>query len=250
MSDTHDADMKQWGFETKAIHGSGGPDPQTGAVSQPIFQTSTFAFRSAEAGAGIFAGEEEGYVYTRIGNPTVRALEKTVTLLEGGEEGIAFASGMAATSAVILALCDAGQNLVLCEPVYGGTHSLAEAVLPRLGIEARMVDALDLEVVRDSIDENTSLIWIETPANPTLKIVDIAAIAEIAAERGVPMAVDNTFATPYYQRPLELGASIVIHSCTKYISGHGDVVAGPGPHGAALPQRGPDRRLAGITPED
>ncbi len=226
MSDTHDADMKQWGFETKAIHGSGGPDPQTGAVSQPIFQTSTFAFRSAEAGAGIFAGEEEGYVYTRIGNPTVRALEKTVTLLEGGEEGIAFASGMAATSAVILALCDAGQNLVLCEPVYGGTHSLAEAVLPRLGIEARMVDALDLEVVRDSIDENTSLIWIETPANPTLKIVDIAAIAEIAAERGVPMAVDNTFATPYYQRPLELGASIVIHSCTKYISGHGDVVAG------------------------
>ncbi|MFC1530386.1 trans-sulfuration enzyme family protein [Gemmatimonadota bacterium] len=226
MSDTHDADMKQWGFETKAIHGFGGPDPQTGAVSQPIYQNSTFAFKSAEAGARIFAGEEEGYVYTRIANPTVRALEKTVTLLEGGEEGIAFASGMAATSAVIFALCEGGQNLVLCEPVYGGTHSLAESILPRVGIEARMVDALDLDVVRDSIDENTGLIWIETPANPTLKIVDIAAIAEIAAERGVPMAIDNTFATPYYQRPLELGANIVMHSCTKYISGHGDVIAG------------------------
>ncbi len=226
MSDAHDADMKRWGFATKAIHGPGGPDPRTGAVSQPIYQTSTFAFRSAEAGAGIFAGEEDGYVYTRIGNPTVKALEQTVALLEGGEVAIAFASGMAATSGVIFALCEMGQNVVLCQPVYGGTHSLAESILPRVGIEPRMVDALDLDMVRDAIDEKTGLVWIETPANPTLKIVDIAAIAKIAAERNVPMAVDNTFATPCYQQPLELGAHIVVHSCTKYISGHGDVVAG------------------------
>ncbi|MFC1628515.1 trans-sulfuration enzyme family protein [Gemmatimonadota bacterium] len=226
MSDTHDADMKRWGFATKAIHGPGGPDPRTGAVSQPIYQTSTFAFKNAEAGAGIFAGEEDGYVYTRISNPTVNALEQTMALLEGGEVGVAFASGMAATSAVIFALCSAGQNIVLCEPVYGGTHSLAESVLPRFGIESRLIDALDLDLVRDSIDENTALVWIETPANPTLKVVDIAAIGQIAAEKNVPMAVDNTFATPLYQRPLDLGATIVIHSCTKYISGHGDVVAG------------------------
>ncbi len=226
MSDAHDADMKRWGFATKAIHGPGGPDPRTGAVSQPIYQTSTFAFKNAEAGAGIFAGEEDGYVYTRISNPTVNALEQTMALLEGGEAGVAFASGMAATSAVIFALCNAGQNIVLCEPVYGGTHSLAESVLPRVGIKPRMIDALDLDLVRDSIDENTGLIWIETPANPTLKVVDIAAIAQIAAEKSVPMAVDNTFATPFYQNPLDLGATLVIHSCTKYISGHGDVVAG------------------------
>ncbi|MFC1499904.1 trans-sulfuration enzyme family protein [Candidatus Zixiibacteriota bacterium] len=226
MSDAHDMDMKRWGFATKAIHGPGGPDPLTGAVSQPIYQTSTFAFRNAEAGAGIFAGEEEGYVYTRISNPTVNALETTIALLEGGEKGIGFASGMAATSAVIFALCSAGQNIVLCEPVYGGTHSLVDSILPRVGIEGRLIDALDLDLVRDSIDENTALVWIETPANPTLKVVDISAIGQIAAEKNVPMAVDNTFATPLYQRPLDLGASLVIHSCTKYISGHGDVVAG------------------------
>lgn len=226
MSDAHDSEKMRWGFETKAIHGAGGVDAGTGAVSKPIFQTSTFAFKSAEAGARIFADEEEGFIYTRIANPTVQALEREVALLEGGETAVAFASGMAATTAVIIGLCDAGQNMVLCQPVYGGTHSLAHHILPRIGIESHMIDALDLNRVRDAIDENTGLIWIETPANPTLKVVDIAAIGEIASETGVPMAVDNTFATPYYQHPFDLGARIVVHSCTKYISGHGDVVAG------------------------
>lgn len=218
--------LKKWGFSTLAVHGAGGTDPMTGAVSKPIYQSSTFAFRSAEAGAAIFAGEEEGYVYTRISNPTTQGLEQEIAFLEGGEVAVAFGSGMAATTGVILALAESGDNIVMCEPVYGGTHKLAGDILPRLGIEARAVDALDLKWVREAIDEDTALIWIETPANPTLKVVDISAIAEIAKKAGVPMAVDNTFATPYYQRPLELGAQIVVHSATKYISGHGDTVAG------------------------
>jgi len=218
--------LKKWGFATLAVHGAGGTDPMTGAVSKPIYQSSTFAFKSAESGAAIFAGEEEGYVYTRISNPTTEGLEQEIAFLEGGEAAVAFSSGMAATSGVILALAESGDNIVMCEPVYGGTHKLAQDILPRLGIEARAVDALDLGQLEDAIDQDTVLVWIETPANPTLKVVDISAIAEVTGKAGVPLAVDNTFASPYYQQPLALGAQIVVHSATKYISGHGDTVAG------------------------
>ena len=212
MTRPDDELLKKWGFSTLAVHGAGGTDPTTGAVSKPIYQSSTFAFRSAESGAAIFAGEEQGFVYTRIGNPTTQGLEQEIAFLEGGEAAVAFASGMAATTGVILAFAESGDNIVMCEPVYGGTHKLAQEILPRLGIQARPVDALELERVKEAIDEDTALVWIETPANPTLKVVDISAIAEVAKKAGVPMAVDNTFATPYYQRPLELGAQIVVHS--------------------------------------
>lgn len=217
---------RKWGFATLAVHGAGGVDPATGAVSKPIYQSSTFAFKSAQSGAAIFAGEEDGYVYTRIGNPTTAGLEQEIAFLEGGEAAVAFASGMAATAGVILVLCSAGDNLVLCEPVYGGTHKLAHEILPRIGINVRTVDALDLRRVREAIDSKTGLVWIETPANPNLKVVDIEAIARVTKKAGAPLAVDNTFATPYYQQPLSLGADIVVHSATKYIGGHGDVVAG------------------------
>ncbi len=226
MADTNDPSGMKWRIATRAIHGAGGVDPTTGAVSFPIYQTNTFAFKSAEAGARIFAGEEEGYIYTRIGNPTIQGFEKCIALIEGGEHAVAFASGMAATSAAVLAFCNPGSNVVVCQPVYGGTHSLVNDVLPRMGIEARMIDALDIDQVQDSIDDKTGLVWIETPANPTLKIVDIGRLAEVTSASDVPIVVDNTFATPCFQQPLKLGAQIVMHSATKYICGHGDAIGG------------------------
>jgi len=226
MADTGDSSGLKWGFATKAIHGSGGVDPTTGAVNFPIYQTSTFAFPSAEAGASIFAGEEDGFIYTRIGNPTIRGFERCVALLEGGDAAIAFSSGMAATTAVILSFFEPGGNVVLCEPVYGGTHALVHDVLPRMGVESRLIDALDIEQVKGAIDDRTGLVWVETPANPTLKVVDIGRVAEVTRPLNVPLIVDNTFATPCYQRPFDLGAQIVMHSTTKYICGHGDSVGG------------------------
>lgn len=219
-------DLSKARFATLCVHGSGTVDPQTGALSTPIYQSSTFAFKSAQHGAALFAGEEEGYVYTRLGNPTQAALEREVAFLEGGEAALAFASGMAAISGVILYLCRNGDNLVSSDTVYGGTHNLYKETLPLWDIEAREVDATNLANVETAIDERTRLIFIETPANPTLSIVDIQGCAEIAHRHNIPLVVDNTFATPYLQRPLELGADVVIHSATKYIGGHGDTVAG------------------------
>ena len=219
-------DLSKARFATLCVHGSGTVDPQTGALSTPIYQSSTFAFKSAQHGAALFAGEEEGYVYTRLGNPTQAALEREVAFLEGGEAALAFASGMAAISGVILYLCRNGDNLVSSDTVYGGTHNLYKETLPLWDIEAREVDATNLVNVEAAIDERTRLIFIETPANPTLSIVDIQGCAEIAHRHNIPLVVDNTFATPYLQRPLELGADVVIHSATKYIGGHGDTVAG------------------------
>jgi len=226
MADSSDSSGKKLGFATKAIHGAGGIDPATGAVNIPIYQSNTFSFPTAEVGAGIFAGERDGYVYTRIGNPTVQAFEKCMASLEDGTDAVAFASGMAATSAVIMSYCESGSNVVLSEPSYGGTHALVCDTLPKFGVEAREVDALDLDQVQSAIDEKTGVVWIETPANPTLKVIDIAAVAEIANAVGAPVAVDNTFATPYFQQPLKLGARIVMHSATKYICGHGDAIGG------------------------
>ena len=219
-------DLSKAHFATLCVHGSGGVDPQTGALSTPIYQSSTFAFKSARHGAQIFSGELEGYVYTRLGNPTQAAFEREMAFLEGGEAALAFASGMAAIAGVIMLLCRCGDNLVSGATVYGGTHNLYKESLPMWGIEAREVDATNLSAIEEAIDSKTRLIFIETPANPTLDIIDIEKCAEIAHRHNIPLVVDNTFATPYLQRPLEMGADIVIHSATKYIGGHGDTVAG------------------------
>lgn len=213
-------------FATLCVHGSGGVDSQTGALSVPIYQSSTFAFKSAKQGAAIFAGEENGYVYTRLGNPTQAALEREMAFLEGGEAALCFSSGMAAISGVILFLCRNGDNIVSSDTVYGGTHNLYKETLPLWNIETREVVATDLDKVENAIDERTKLIFIETPANPTLSIIDIAGCAAIAEKHGIPLVVDNTFATPYLQRPFEMGTNIIIHSATKYIGGHGDTIAG------------------------
>lgn len=219
-------DLSKAKFATLCVHGSGGVDPNTGAISTPIYQSSTFAFKSAKHGAALFAGEEDGFVYTRLGNPTQRALEKEMAFLEGGEKALAFASGMAAISGVILFLCRNGDNIVSSDTVYGGTHNLCKETLPLWNIETREIDATNLDNFRTVIDQKTKLIFIETPANPTLAIIDIKECTKIAKEYNIPLVVDNTFSTPYLQKPLELGADIVIHSATKYIGGHGDTIAG------------------------
>lgn len=213
-------------FATLCVHGSGGADIQTGAISVPIYQSSTFAFRSAQHGAALFAGEEEGYVYTRLGNPTQAALESEMAFLEGGEAALCFSSGMATISGIILALCRNGENLISSDTVYGGTHNLYKESLPLWDIAVKEVDAVDPKNIENAIDEKTRLIFIETPANPTLSLIDIIECAKIAKKNHIPLVVDNTFATPYLQRPIELGADIIVHSATKYIGGHGDTIAG------------------------
>jgi methionine-gamma-lyase len=219
-------DLSKARFSTLCVHGSGGVDTQTGALSVPIYQSSTFAFKSAKHGAAIFAGEEDGYVYTRLGNPTQAALESEMAFLEKTEAALCFSSGMAAISGVILAHCRNGDNIVSSDTVYGGTHNLYKETLPMWNIDVREVDTTDLANIEPAIDKKTRMIFIETPANPTLTLVDIAGCAQIAKKHKIPLVVDNTFATPYLQRPIELGANIIIHSATKYIGGHGDTIAG------------------------
>ncbi len=218
--------LKKASFATLCVHGSGGVDEATGALSIPIYQSSTFAFKNAKHGADIFSGDQEGYVYTRIGNPTQAALEREMAFLEGGEAALAFGSGMAAISSIIFSLCECGDNFVSSDTLYGGTHSLFIETLPRMQIEAKEVQTTDPENIAKAIDDKTKAIYIETPANPTLTISDLAEAAKIAKKHKIPLIVDNTFSTPYFQRPLELGADIIVHSATKYIGGHGDTVAG------------------------
>jgi len=217
---------KEWGMDTLVVHGSEGIDKVTGAVAPPIYQSSTFAFRNSDHGEALFKGEATGYIYSRLGNPTEECLEREMAFLENGEAALAFASGMGAETALILTLCGVGDNLVSSITVYGGTHAMYKTLLPRFGIEGREVNATHLDELEAAIDDRTKLIFIETPANPTLAIIDIRGCARIAHKHGIPLVVDNTFATPMLQRPLDLGADVVIHSATKYIGGHGDTVAG------------------------
>ena len=222
---------KKLGFATLAVHGSKHVDKHdvqgpVRAVSTPIFMSSTFAFESADQGARLFAGEEQGYVYTRLGNPTTGALEREMAFLEEGEAALACASGMGATTIACLTCCRQGDKIVASNTLYGGTHQLFQETLPRLGIEVVEVDAVDPANIAAAMDDRTKLVHIETPANPTLTLIDIQETAKIAKKWGVPLMVDNTFATPYLQQPLKLGADIVLHSATKYIGGHGDTVAG------------------------
>ncbi len=213
-------------IDTKVVHGGQKPDGVTGAITPPIYQTSTFAFKDAEHGARLFKGEEEGYIYTRVGNPTIDLLAKKIALLESAEAGVVFASGLAAIFSTIITIAGSGDHIISDDTIYGGTYSQFNQVLSRLGISVTFVDTADLNRVEGAIKENTKLIFTETPANPTLKIVDIAGCAEIAHRHNIPLIVDNTFATPCLQRPIELGADVVVHSMTKYLGGHGDLIGG------------------------
>jgi len=211
---------------TKAIHAGGLHKEVFGEVSVPIFQCSTFAFPSAEEGAARFAGEHAGYIYTRMGNPTVQALEECIAALENGYAGMATASGMAAITTVYLALLGQGAHVVGTDSVYGPTRMVLEKEFARFGVTATFVDTSNLENLQRALRANTRLVFVETPANPTMTVTDIRAAAEIAHRHDAILVVDNTFASPYLQRPLELGADVVVHSMTKSINGHSDVVAG------------------------
>ncbi len=209
---------KNHDFGTRAIHAGQRPDPTTGAIMTPIYQTSTYVQQSP----GKIIGE---YDYSRAANPTRAALEANLADLEGGRYGLCFASGVAATG-VVLHLLSSGDKVLLGDDVYGGTNRLFHRVFTQLGIETVLVDMTDLDAVKSMMDERVKLIWLETPTNPMLKIADIAAISEITKGNDVILAVDNTFATPYLQNPLALGADIVCHSTTKYIGGHSDSIGG------------------------
>ena len=214
------------GPHTTAIHAGFDPAEHRGAVSIPIYQTSTFAFPSAEEGAERFAGRSDGPIYTRLGNPTTQALEEALTSLETGCGAVATATGMAAVSTVLLALLREGDHVISTKPIYGATGGLITNRLLRFGVTSTFVPATDVEAIRKAVRPDTRLIYIETPANPTLDLVDIAAVAAIAHAAGIPLIVDNTFAGPHLQRPIELGADVVVHSMTKSLNGHSDVIAG------------------------
>ena len=216
------------GLGTKAIHAGNVKDTQYGALTTPIYQTSTFVFDSCEQGGRRFAGQEGGYIYTRLGNPTTVLAEEKVAELEGAEAAAAAGSGMGAISATLWTLAGAGKHIVADGTLYGCTFALLSHGMTRYGVEVTFVDSSDPEEVRKALKENTVAVYLETPANPNLKIADIQAIAELthAYSKDIKVVVDNTFATPYLQQPLALGADVVVHSATKYINGHGDVVAG------------------------
>lgn len=207
-------------FSTKQIHAGVEPDPITGSILTPIYQSTTYVQESVDKYLS------RGFAYSRTGNPTVRALEKKLTLLEGGADCTCFSTGMAAIQAVMMALLNAGDHAIVSDVAYGGTYRLCTKVLSRFGVEFTFADTSNPDEVRSSVKKNTRLIFTETPANPTMKLTDIAAISEIAREHGIPHAIDNTFLTPYFQRPLELGADFSVHSTTKYMDGHNATVGG------------------------
>lgn len=210
-------DTKKLGFGTKAIHAGQSPEPRTGAVMVPIFQTSTFAQESP--------GKHTGYEYARTGNPTRTAYEACVAALENGDYALAFSSGLATTDTLLHTL-KAGDHVICADDVYGGTFRLFDKVLTRFNLQFTFMDLSDLKAVEAAIKPNTKMLWIETPTNPTLKIFDIAALAKLARSKNVLSVVDNTFMSAYFQKPLTLGADVVIHSVTKYMNGHSDVVGG------------------------
>ena len=218
--------LEEAGFHTRSIHAGQSLDPISGSVTTPIYQTSTFAFKDADNGAALFSGKTEGYIYTRMGNPTTKALEDNIAALENGCRGLATSSGMAAVTTVYMAFLGQGLHMVSTDCIYGPSRVVMERDFSRFGVEYSYVDTSDIDKVRKAFRQNTKLLFVETPANPTIAITDIKACAEVAHERGVLVAVDNTFMSPYLQRPLDLEADIVIHSMTKFINGHSDVVAG------------------------
>lgn len=218
--------IKKSGFATRAIH-AGSQKNEFGTLAQPIYQTSTFVFENAEQGSRRFALEEEGYIYTRLGNPTCTVVEEKVANLEGAEACVSAASGIGAISSAIWVCVQAGDHIVAGKTLYGCTFAFLNHGLSRYGVEVSFVDTRDPENVRKAMRPNTKLVYIETPANPNMYITDIKAVCDIAhKQEGVKVMVDNTYCSPYLCRPLEFGADIVVHSATKYLNGHGDVIAG------------------------
>lgn len=212
-------------IETRCVHAGTKEDPN-GAVVTPIYQTSTFKFRDCDHGASLFKGEEEGYIYTRMRNPTVEAMEDAVTALEGGFKSIGCASGMAAVHLIAAAVLEQGDHVICSESVYGPTVTILKDLFTKFGVETTFVDSSNIDDVKAAFKPNTKLVHIETPGNPTLVISDIAAISELAHKHNAKVSVDNTFMGPILQRPIELGADYVMHSMTKSLNGHADVVAG------------------------
>jgi len=212
-------------FNTLLIHGGDHHDP-LGSATVPIYQTSTFKFDSAEHGADCFSGESNGYIYTRIGNPTIHALEVLIAQMENGFGGIATSSGMGAVNTVYGAFLAKGDHVVSSAAVYGPSRVILETYYAKFGVESTFVNTSDVEAVKKAIQPNTKLLYIETPSNPTIEITDLKACCEIAKSNNIIVAVDNTFCSPYLQRPLDLGADVVLHSVTKFINGHADIVGG------------------------
>ncbi|WP_134684720.1 methionine gamma-lyase [Brevibacillus migulae] len=217
---------QQHGFQTIAVHAGDQLDPITGSLTTPIYQSSTFVFPTAEAGGARFAGAENGYVYTRLGNPTLTVLEQKIAALEKAEAALAFSSGMAAVSAILLGLLHSGDHILCSKGLYGCTFGLLTMLKRQFQIDHSLADLTDESSLLSSIRPNTRIIYVETPINPTMELVDLAMIARAAKARRITTVVDNTFLSPYLQRPLELGCDLVLHSATKYIGGHGDVIAG------------------------
>ncbi|MFD2762427.1 methionine gamma-lyase [Lentibacillus juripiscarius] len=213
-------------FETSVIHDGYNPDYMLGSLSSPLFQTSTFTFETAEQGERRFAGMEDGYIYSRLGNPTVSVLEEKMAALENGERGLAFGSGMAAVSAILIALTKANDHILCSSGLYGCTFGLLTMMEEKYNITHDFSDMRTKEEIRSHIKSETACIYVETPINPTMKLIDLEMVAEVAHEYNIPVVVDNTFSSPYLQRPLDLGCDVVLHSATKYIGGHGDVIAG------------------------
>ncbi len=219
----------QFAEETKIVHGIKSCYTTSMDLVPPIHMTSTYKFKDLDHGSGIFEGTDEGYLYTRISNPTTDLLQEKMALLEKGEDAIATSSGMSAISSVVMSLAKAGNNFVACNAVYGGTFALFNTHLKKFQISPKFISPQlgnDINKVEDLIDSKTCFLYIETPANPTLDIIDIAAWASIAKKHDIPLIVDNTFGSPYLQKPLIFGADIVIHSATKYLGGHGDIIGG------------------------
>ena len=220
-------DFSKCGFATKQIH-VGKHENSAGALTTPIYQTSTFEFESVEQGGRRFAGQEPGYIYTRLANPTVAAVEEKVAALEGGEAALGTAAGMGAISSALWTSVVAGDEIIASDTLYGCTFALLNHGMTKFGVTVKFVDMAKLENVKAAMSPKTKVVYLETPCNPTLKVVDIEEVAKIAHSynKDIRVIVDNTFASPYLQQPLKLGADVVVHSATKYINGHGDVIAG------------------------
>jgi methionine-gamma-lyase len=219
-------DKRKVRFETEAIHAGYRDCEHQGSLVPPLYQTSTFTFQTAEQGERRFGGLEEGYIYSRLGNPTVQTLQDRIAVLEKGEAGLAFSSGMAAVSSVLLELTQSGDHILCSQGVYGCTFGLLQLLKKKYNIDHSFSHMDSREMLEREIHPNTACIYIETPINPTMKLVDLEMVAKTAKERGIPVVVDNTFCSPYLQTPITLGCDIVVHSATKYICGHGDVIAG------------------------
>jgi O-acetylhomoserine (thiol)-lyase len=220
------AKPKTFKFDTLSLHAGQHPDPTTGARATPIFQTASYVFRDADHAASIFNIERTGHVYSRISNPTNAVLEERISALEGGVGAIATASGQAAVHLGVATLMDAGSHIVSSQSLYGGTHNLFDYTLPRFGIETTFVDPRDPDAFRNAIQPNTRLVFGETLGNPGLEVLDIPRVAEVAHEAGLPLMIDSTFTTPFLCKPFDLGADIIVHSATKFLSGHGVVIGG------------------------